>query len=31
MTLPEIIVTVAGVVAIVAINYWFLSDANGKR
>ena len=31
MTLAEIIVTVTGLVAIVAINYWFLKDANGKR
>lgn len=31
MTLAEIIVTVTGVVTIVAINYWFLKDASGIR
>jgi hypothetical protein len=31
VTPAEIIVTLTGVVAIVAINYWFLKGANGKR
>ena len=31
MTPAEIIVTLTGLVAIVAINYWFLKGANGKR
>ncbi len=30
MSVAEIIVTVAGVVAIVAIHYWFLKDANQR-
>jgi hypothetical protein len=30
VTPAEIIVTVAGVVAIIAINYWFLKGAKGK-
>jgi hypothetical protein len=31
VTPAEIFVTVTGVVTIVAINYWFLKDAGGKR
>jgi hypothetical protein len=31
VTLAEIIVTVTGVVTIIAINYWFLKDPSGKR